>query len=117
MPMGISHKPLMAKIEKQFHLSMNDKNYLAKEHILKPNMDKNDDQPTIDGFKIFSIVENIKTFEFPRQYYDMTFSVQNLFWICGSHQNLILIKWLMRSYEVLNICEKMIGDKVENMEH
>lgn len=71
---------------------MNDESFLAKEHVLRLNVIKDVDQPTVDGFKIFNIIENVKAFKFPRLYYAMTFGVQNLFWICGLHQNLILMK-------------------------
>lgn len=65
---------------------------LVKEHVFKPSLVKNDEQPTVSGFKIFDDVENLKIFEFRKPPYTTIFIVQNLFWICGSHQNLILMK-------------------------
>ena len=58
-------------------MSINDESFLAKKHVLRPKVIKDDDQATIDGFKIFDIVENVKVFELPRLYYAMNFSVQN----------------------------------------
>ena len=79
---------------------MNDESYLAKNDVLRSKVIKDDDQHTIDGFKIFVIVENVKAFEFSRLYYAMTFGVQNLFWICGPHQNLILMEWLVKQSSI-----------------
>ena len=65
---------------------------LVRELVFKPSLVKNDVQPTISGFKIFDDVKNLKIFEFPKPLYATIFVVQNPFWICGSHQNLILMK-------------------------
>ena len=70
---------------------MNDKSYLAKEHILKPNMAKNDEQFNVHEyeyeFEFFKSIQNVKLFELLRPSCTMVLGVQNPFWICGSHQN------------------------------
>ena len=97
------HKPLVAKIEKQLHLSINDVSYLAIEHVLNPNMAKNDEQYNVHESEFFEIVQNVKLFEFLRPFCTMVLAVQNLLRICGSHQNIILMMWLIKltncSYE------------------
>mgnify|MGYP003703425487 CR=1 FL=1 len=69
---------------------------LARRHVFKPSLVKNDEQPTVSGFKIYDDLENLKIFEFPKPPYTTIFVVQNPFWIGGSHQNLILMKWLTK---------------------
>ena len=71
---------------------MNDESYLAKKHILKPNMAKNDEQFNVHESELFEIIQNGQLFEFLRTSCTMVLGVQNPFWICGSHQNLILME-------------------------
>ena len=55
------------------------------------------------NLKFFEIVQNVKLFEFLRPSCIMVLGVQNLLWICGSHQNIIMMMWLIKltncSYE------------------
>ena len=86
--MGDFHKPLMANMEKQPTLPNNYENLFGKSHIFKTNMVKNNEQAIVHEFKIFEIFQSVKKYEFSWSRYTMTFVVQNLFWICGSHQML-----------------------------
>ena len=81
--------------------SESDANNVVKSCEFKPNMAENNEQPYVHEFKIFDIVQDVNMYEFLRPL--MAFVAQNLFRICGSHQNLILIKWLMSQHCLENI--------------
>ena len=99
--MGDFHKPLMANMEKQPTLPNNNENLFVKSHVFKTNMVKNNEQAIVHEFKIFEIFQSVKKYEFSWSCYTMTFVVQNLFWICGSHQMLTLMEWLANNISLL----------------
>ena len=94
--MGDFHKPLMANMEKHPTLPNNYENLFGKSHVFKTNMVKNNEQATVHEFKFFDIFQNVKKYEFSWSHYTMTFVVRNPLWICGSHQNIILMMWLIK---------------------
>ena len=85
----ISHKWLTGKKSPLFQIIMNQ---FGESHVFKPNMVKNNEQATVHEFKIFDIFQSVKKYEFLRSHYTMILVLQNLFWICGSHQTLTLME-------------------------
>ena len=71
-------------------------------------MVKNNEQATVHEFKILNIFQSVKKYEVSWSHYTMTFVVQNPFWNYGSHQNLILMEWLIKNILLL----QYIGPKI-----